>query len=45
MIIGGISRIGRVTGILAPAMAALYVSGAMVIIVIHIGQLLPRVRV
>lgn len=41
VIIGGISRIGRVTGILAPAMAALYVSGAMLIIIIHADQLLP----
>jgi AGCS family alanine or glycine:cation symporter len=41
VIIGGISRIGRVTGILAPAMASLYVAGAMVIIILHVDQLLP----
>jgi len=41
VIIGGITRIGRVTGILAPAMAAVYVLGAMVIIVLHADQILP----
>jgi AGCS family alanine or glycine:cation symporter len=41
VIIGGISRIGRVTGILAPAMAALYVTGAMLVIILHADQLLP----
>ncbi len=38
VILGGISRIGRVTSILAPLMAAVYVSGALVIIVLNIGQ-------
>jgi alanine or glycine:cation symporter, AGCS family len=41
VIIGGIARIGKVTAILAPAMAALYVFGALVIIGLHIDQLLP----
>jgi AGCS family alanine or glycine:cation symporter len=41
VIIGGISRIGRVTGIIAPAMASLYVAGAMVIIILNVDQLLP----
>jgi len=41
VIFGGISRIGRVTGILAPAMASLYVAAAMVIILLNIDQLLP----
>ena len=37
VIIGGIRRIGRVTSILAPGMAALYVAGALVILsLIHI---------
>jgi alanine or glycine:cation symporter, AGCS family len=41
VIIGGITRIGRVTGILAPVMAAVYVAGAMVIILIHYDRILP----
>ena len=39
VILGGISRIGRVTGILAPSMAAMYVLGALLIILINIDQL------
>ncbi|MEX0600768.1 MAG: sodium:alanine symporter family protein [Rhodothermales bacterium] len=39
VIIGGISRIGRVTSILAPAMAAVYVFGALLIIIFNIEQL------
>lgn len=35
VIIGGVRRIGRVTSILAPGMAALYVSGALVILVLN----------
>ena len=38
VILGGISRIGKVTGILAPLMAAIYVLGALVIIVANIGD-------
>jgi alanine or glycine:cation symporter, AGCS family len=41
VIIGGIARIGKVTAILAPAMAAIYVFGALAIIFLHIDQLLP----
>lgn len=39
VIIGGIGRIGRVTSILAPVMAAIYVLGAAVIIVFNVGEL------
>ncbi|MBW3554264.1 MAG: sodium:alanine symporter family protein [Gemmatimonadetes bacterium] len=38
VIIGGITRIGRVTGILAPLMASVYVLGALVIIIANIGD-------
>lgn len=41
VIIGGISRIGKVTGILAPLMAGVYVFGALVVIILNIDQLLP----
>ena len=41
VILGGITRIGRVTSILAPLMAAIYVAGALFIIVTHPTQLLP----
>ncbi len=41
VIIGGISRIGKVTGILAPAMAAIYVTGALFIILANWDQILP----
>ncbi|MEZ4417465.1 MAG: sodium:alanine symporter family protein [Gemmatimonadota bacterium] len=41
VILGGISRIGKVTGILAPLMAALYVLGALFIILTNLGQLFP----
>ena len=41
VIIGGISRIGRVTGILAPVMAAIYATGALIIIALNVDQLLP----
>lgn len=39
VIIGGIGRIGKVTGILAPMMAGIYVLGALVIIILNIGDL------
>ncbi|WP_420634472.1 alanine/glycine:cation symporter family protein [Candidatus Palauibacter sp.] len=38
VILGGIKRIGRVTSILAPAMAIVYVSGAMLIIILNLDQ-------
>jgi len=41
VILGGISRIGKVTAILAPAMAAVYVFGALVILLFNAGQVLP----
>ncbi len=39
VIIGGIRRIGKVTAILAPSMALLYVGGALVVIAMNIGRL------
>ena len=44
VIIGGISRIGRVTAVLAPAMAAIYLLGAVVILILNAGQLLPSLQ-
>jgi len=41
VILGGIRRIGRVTSVLAPLMAAIYVLGALVILLANIGQILP----
>jgi AGCS family alanine or glycine:cation symporter len=41
VILGGISRIGKVTAVLAPLMAAIYVAGAMVIIILNIGDVIP----
>ncbi len=41
VIVGGISRIGRVTSILAPAMAAIYVAGALFIILVNADQIIP----
>lgn len=38
VIIGGIGRIGKVTGVLAPAMAVIYVFGALAIILANIGE-------
>lgn len=38
VIIGGIRRIGRVTSILAPGMAVIYVGGALVILLINIDS-------
>jgi AGCS family alanine or glycine:cation symporter len=39
VIMGGISRIGQVTSILAPLMAAIYVLGALVILLMNVGEL------
>ena len=39
VIIGGIGRIGKVTALLAPIMAAIYVFGALLLIVLNIGSL------
>ncbi|GMV07147.1 MAG: amino acid transporter [Gemmatimonadota bacterium] len=41
VILGGITRIGKVTSILAPLMAAIYVAGALFIIFRFIDQLIP----
>ncbi len=41
VIIGGISRIGKVTGILAPAMALLYIAGAILILLANAGEIIP----
>ncbi len=38
VILGGIRRIGRVTSILAPVMAIIYVTGAMIIIILNITE-------
>jgi len=39
VIIGGIKRIGRVTSILAPTMAVLYVTGAMIILALNAAEI------
>jgi alanine or glycine:cation symporter, AGCS family len=41
VILGGIRRIGAVTGILAPVMAAVYVVGALIILLLNYGQIGP----
>ena len=41
VILGGISRIGKVTAVLAPVMAAIYVTGALVIIFLNFGDVIP----
>lgn len=41
VILGGITRIGRVTSILAPFMAAVYVFGALIVIAINAGDVIP----
>ncbi|MEX0979603.1 MAG: alanine:cation symporter family protein, partial [Gemmatimonadota bacterium] len=41
VIIGGIKRIGKVTGILAPIMAGVYVLGALLIIGMNYQQVIP----
>jgi len=41
VVIGGITRIGKVTGIMAPSMAAIYVAGALVIIGLNYDQVIP----
>ena len=38
VILGGITRIGRVTGILAPLMAGVYVIGALLIVLMNLGD-------
>ena len=41
VILGGISRIGKVTGILAPVMAVIYVAGALTILLFNAGDVFP----
>ena len=41
IIFGGIKRIGKVTSVLAPLMAFVYVLGAFIILVMNIDQVLP----
>ncbi len=41
VVLGGIKRIGRVTSILAPAMAAIYVLGGLLILIFNYEQILP----
>ncbi len=41
VIIGGISRIGKVTGILAPTMAVIYLIGAILILINNSGNIFP----
>ena len=41
VILGGIRRIGAVTGILAPVMAVIYVGGALIILMGNATQILP----
>ena len=41
VILGGISRIGRVTAVLAPAMAVIYVLGALIVILMNAGDVGP----
>ena len=38
VILGGISRIGKVTSVVAPLMAAVYVAGALLILILNIGE-------
>jgi AGCS family alanine or glycine:cation symporter len=41
VIVGGIARIGKVTSVLAPLMATIYVAGALVIIALNYDQVIP----
>ncbi|MDE2794065.1 MAG: amino acid carrier protein, partial [Gemmatimonadota bacterium] len=41
VILGGITRIGRVTSVLAPVMALVYVFGALVVIAMNMGDVGP----
>jgi AGCS family alanine or glycine:cation symporter len=43
VVLGGIRRIGRVTSVLAPFMATVYVLGALTIILLHFEWFLPAV--
>jgi AGCS family alanine or glycine:cation symporter len=41
VIVGGITRIGAVTGVLAPLMAAIYCGGALIVILANVGDIVP----
>lgn len=41
VIIGGISRIGKVTGVLAPVMASIYVAAALLVLIINFDGVMP----
>jgi AGCS family alanine or glycine:cation symporter len=41
VILGGITRIGKVTGILAPVMAVVYVTGALIILILNAPDVFP----
>jgi len=41
VILGGITRIGKVTGILAPVMAVVYVTGALIILALNAPDVFP----
>ncbi|MGH7481577.1 MAG: alanine/glycine:cation symporter family protein [Longimicrobiales bacterium] len=41
VIIGGITRIGAVTAVLAPVMAVIYVAGALWVLLTNLGEVLP----
>ena len=41
VILGGITRIGRITSILAPLMAAIYVLSALLIVFMNLGDVIP----
>ncbi len=43
VILGGISRIGKVTGILAPLMALVYVTGALIILILNAPDVFPTI--
>jgi AGCS family alanine or glycine:cation symporter len=43
VIVGGISRIGKVTGILAPVMAVVYVTGALIILILNAPDVFPTI--
>ena len=41
VILGGIRRIGKVTGILAPLMASIYIFGALIILAFNASEIIP----
>lgn len=44
VLIGGITRIGKVTSILAPSMAALYVLGGLIVLFVNASEIVPALR-